>query len=223
MAIKICVLIPSYNVAKTIGSIVKDLKARGLAVYVVDDGSSDNTQAIAEAAGAAVIIHRKNMGKGASLRDGFERALRDGFDAVVVMDGDGQHKADDVGRFLKKAEGSDAAVFIGNRMSSASRMPYIRLATNRFMSSIISKVTGLYIPDSQCGFRLIKREVLDKIVLESSRYEIDSELILKAAHAGFKIESLPIQTVYQNEVSNINPVLDTLRFIALMIKAVLTK
>ena len=77
---------------------------------------------------------------------------------------------------------------------------------------------GQYVPDSQCGFRLIKRRVLERIKLESSRYEIESELIIKAARAGFKIESVPIKTVYQGESSRINPILDTLRFIRLMLR-----
>jgi len=214
MAAKISVLIPSYNEERTIGSIVRELKGRGMVVYVVDDGSTDDTASIAESAGAIVVKHEKNKGKGASLREGFRHILKKGFGAVLVMDGDAQHHPDDIDNFLKKMDDANADLVIGNRMNDLSSMPLIRIWTNRFMSGLISLVCGRCVPDSQCGFRLIKRNVLEGIELRSSNYEIESEMIIRAARAGFKIESAPIRTVYQDETSRINPVLDTLRFMA---------
>lgn len=213
-----CALIPSYNAAKTIGRIIKRVKDRGLVIYVVDDGSADDTATIAEAEGAIVVKHKVNRGKGASLREGFKHILKKNFDAVLIMDADNQHDAEDIDHFLKKMDSTGADIIIGNRMLDTSSMPYIRVVVNRFMSYVISKITGQSIPDSQCGFRLIKKEVLQRIVLESSRYEIDSEIIIKAARDNFKIESVPVKTLYQGEASRINPFLDTLRFIALLIK-----
>ena len=215
---KICVLIPSYNESKTIGRMVKDLRRLGLVVYVVDDGSSDKTAQIAHQEGAIVVTHETNKGKGASLREGFGHILKKNFDAVMVMDGDGQHDIKDVDSFVKVAEETNADMVIGNRMYDTTAMPYIRVCTNRFMSKLLSWMCKQYVPDSQCGFRLIKRQVLERVKLESSKYEIESELIIKAARAGFKIESVPIKTVYQGENSRINPILDTLRFIRLMLK-----
>lgn len=213
-----CVLIPSYNEAKTIGGIVKDLKKRGLTVYVVDDGSVDDTASIARIEGAVVVIHKKNKGKGASLREGFEHILKKDYTCVLVMDADNQHNLDDIDVFLKKMDETNADMVIGNRMLDTASMPRIRIAVNRFMSQVISKIAGQDIPDSQCGFRLIKREVLQKIRLESSNYEIESEMIVRAAREGFKIESVPAKTVYQDEKSRINPIIDTIRFIMLLIK-----
>lgn len=213
-----CVLIPSYNEARTIGGIVKALKARGLKSYVVDDGSTDGTGAIAEAEGAVVISHQRNKGKGASIRDGCARILRDGFGALIIMDGDGQHRIEDIGRFLKKAEEPGASMVIGNRMGDISSMPYIRILVNRFMSWAISRISGQAVQDTQCGFRLIKAEVLEAMKLESSNYEIESEMIIAAAKKGYKIESVPIETVYKNEMSRINPFFDTIRFFLLLIK-----
>ena len=212
------ILIPSYNEGKTIGGIVKALRSRNIVTYVIDDGSFDNTASVAEAEGAVVIKNVNNRGKGAALREGFKHILKEDFDAVLLMDGDGQHKVEDIDNFLKKMDNTGADILIGNRMLNASSMPYVRMQTNRFMSNLISRISGQHVPDSQCGFRLIKKEVLQKIRLESSNYDIESELIIKAARAGFKIESVPIETVYRGEKSKINPILDTLRFMRLLFK-----
>ena len=145
----ICALIPSYNEAKTIGGIVKEVRAQGLSVYVVDDGSSDDTAAVASEAGAIVIKNERNMGKGASLREGFKLILKDGCDAVVVMDGDNQHEAGSIPDFVYQAEVEGADMVIGNRMLDTKAMPYVRLNTNRFMSYILSKMCGQKIPDTR--------------------------------------------------------------------------
>lgn len=213
-----CILIPSYNEERTIGGIVRKLKERNFTVYVVDDGSSDSTADKAASDGAIVVKNGKNMGKGAALRIGFARILDEGrFDSVVIMDGDDQHDVNDIAQLTDKARESGADLVLGNRMQDTSRMPIIRIATNRFMSWLLSVMTGRDIPDTQCGFRLIKTELLKKIGLRSSNYDIDSEMILGAAKAGFKIDSAPIKTVYGNEKSKINPFVDTLRFIRLLI------
>lgn len=219
----ICVLIPSYNEARTIGHIVSELTQKGFIVYVVDDGSTDDTAGIAHARGAVVVKHKKNKGKGASLREGFRHIIKKGFDAVIVMDGDGQHLAADIGNFIEKMELTGADMVIGNRMLDVSLMPEDRKHTNRFMSFLISALSGQRIPDSQSGYRLIKREVLEKVNLKSSNFEIESEMIIRSSRAGFKIESVPIKTVYDDEKSKVNPVIDTLRFIAFAIKIILTK
>ncbi len=213
---KICVLIPSYNEAKTIGAIVKRLKDESFAVYVVDDGSTDATSQEARREGATVIRTEMNRGKGMALREGFDRVLKEGYEAVAVMDGDDQHDINDMNNLIEAMESRGADMVIGNRMKNTSSMPLIRVVVNRIMSGMISKISGQHVPDSQCGFRLIKREVLENIRLESAKYEIDSEIILRAAEHGFKIESVPIRTVYQNEKSRIDPVLDTIRFFAFL-------
>lgn len=215
---KICVLIPSYNEAKTIGGLIRNLKSRFKNIYVVDDGSRDNTASVAISEGAAVVVHEKNKGKGASLREGFKHIIKRGFNTVLIMDGDGQHDASDIDNFIKKMDESGADIIVGNRMLDTSSMPLMRIATNRFMSFIISRICGQRVPDTQCGFRLIKSDVLHKIDLKSSNYEIESEILLKAARNGFKIESVPIKTVYNNELSRINPFVDTIRFLSFLVK-----
>lgn len=212
------VLIPSYNEAKTIGGIIGDVTARGFRVYVVDDGSSDGTAAIAGGAGAVVIRNSRNMGKGAALREGFRRILRDGCDAVVIMDGDGQHEASSIADFVKEMDSSGADIVIGNRMADPGPMPYVRRQTNAFMSWLISRICGQEIPDTQCGYKLIKRRVLEDIKTDSSNFEIESELVIRACRKGFKIRSVPVRAIYGEEKSRINPIIDTLRFMAFIIK-----
>ncbi len=215
---KNCILIPSYNESRTIGAITKELKARGLTVYVVDDGSTDRTADIAALQGAVIIAHDKNKGKGASLIEGFDRILKENFDAVLVMDGDGQHAIDDVDSFFNKMAQTGADIVIGNRMLDTASMPLVRKITNKMMSRIISKMCKQTIPDTQCGFKLIKRNVLESIKFEFSNFEIESEILIKAAKNGFKIESVPVKTVYQGETSKIKPIFDTIRFLSFLFR-----
>jgi glycosyltransferase involved in cell wall biosynthesis len=214
---RICVLIPSYNEARTIGGIVSGLARLGLAAYVVDDGSTDETAGIAQKAGATVLRHDRNKGKGASLAEGFGRILKEGYDSVAVMDGDGQHSLDDIQVLMKRMDETGADIIIGSRMGETSEMPLVRVCANRFMSGVLSRIIGQRIPDSQSGFRLIKRRVLEGVRLDTSNYETESELLIKAGRAGFRIESAPIKTIYQGQKSRINPIIDTIRFIKLLI------
>lgn len=210
---KICVVIPAHNESKAIAGLVKEIKGQGLDVLVVDDGSSDNTDQIATLAGAVVLRSEVNEGKGVCLRKGFKYALANDFDAVITMDGDGQHLPQELPQFVRLANTSKGDVFVGNRMYKTKDMPFVRIATNRFMSWMISRLSGQKIPDSQCGFRLIRRRVLEIVELKTAKFEIETEILIKAARSGFKIEPVLIKTVYGGEKSRINPLVDTLRFI----------
>jgi glycosyltransferase involved in cell wall biosynthesis len=212
-----CVVIPTYNESKAIAGLITQIKKLGLEVIVVDDGSGDDTVNIAQISGAKVLRNEVNLGKGASLIKGYNFALGQGFDAVISIDGDGQHCPQDLMAFIQRAESSSAAIIVGNRMSSIKAMPWLRIMTNRIMSGLISLITKQNIPDTQCGFRLIKKEVLLKLNLSSAKYEIESEVLIKAARLGFKIDSIPIKTIYSGQKSQINPFVDTLRFCRFMI------
>jgi len=217
-----CVIIPTYNEAKTIRNLVESINKQNIETVVIDDGSSDRSASIAKEAGAVVLRNENNQGKGASLIRGFEYALKNDFDAVITMDGDGQHQTGDIPYFLRLAEYSKSGLFIGNRMHKASNMPLTRLVTNKFMSLFISHIMQQEIPDTQCGFRLIKKELLEKLNLSTSKYETESEILIQASHLGFKIESVPIKSIYLQEKSHINPLLDTLRFLRFIIRALWT-
>lgn len=216
-----CVIIPTYNESKQIARIISEIKAQGLDVVVIDDGSTDKTLLIAKDSGATVLRNQINQGKGASLIKGFDYALKANFDAVITMDGDGQHQPENIPYFLRLAQNSNSAIFIGNRMAKSKNMPWVRFLTNKFMSWLISCIIKQNIPDTQCGFRLIKKDILQRINLLTSKYETESEIIIKSARLGFKIESISISTLYMNEKSKINPFIDTLRFIRFIVRELL--
>ncbi|MBN1353132.1 MAG: glycosyltransferase family 2 protein [Candidatus Omnitrophica bacterium] len=219
-----CVLIPSYNEERHIGDIVRKIVGLGFEVFVIDDGSADNTGKIASENGASVTRHSTNLGKGASLKEGFDLILKTtDFDAVITMDGDGQHSPADIQKLIACAEKEDDDIIIGNRMAHTKNMPFVRLATNRFMSFLLSAICKQEIPDTQCGFRLIKRRVLEKIKLDSAKYDLESELLIKATTNNFQIGFVSIETIYTGQYSGIHPVKDTLRFFALLFKLYLKK
>jgi len=215
---KTCVIIPTLNEAKNIGQLVKQIREQNLEVLVVDDGSQDNTHEIAKKHGARVIRNPQNQGKGASLITGIEYVLKEDFHAVITMDGDGQHLVEDIPYFIRLAQYSNSSIIIGNRMHKPKNMPLSRLLTNKFMSWLISVIAKQYIPDTQCGFRLIKREVLEKIKLSTRKYEIESEVLIRGARLGYKIETVTIKSVYNGNKSQINPFVDTIRFIKFICK-----
>jgi glycosyltransferase involved in cell wall biosynthesis len=216
--LKTCVVIPGYNVADTIGKLVAAITARGLDVVIVDDGSKDDTAKTAKLAGATVISHARNRGKGNSIIDGIRYARSKNYAAVIFMDGDGQHDPRDLDKFLQSAKAQTAMIFTGNRLRKSKGMPLLRWLTNKIMSGLISALSGQKIPDTQCGYRLVKKEVLERVSLSSRNYEIESELLLKAARAGFKISSVPIRNIYAGQSSRINPFIDTLRFFKMVFR-----
>jgi len=218
----VCVIVPAYNEARDIAGVVKSIKELGLSVLVVDDGSVDHTAEIARNSGADILRNEINRGKGASLIAGFHYVLSGDFDAVITMDADGQHSPQDLPYFLQFAQEKNADIIIGNRMTKVKSMPLLRLATNKFMSWLISKIAKQKIPDTQCGFRFIKCSALRKMDLKTTKYEIESEVLIKASRLGLRIDSIPIRTIYQGEKSRINPIFDTVRFFKFIIKEILT-
>ena len=215
---KICVIIPAYNESANILNLIRDIKKYQLEMLVIDDGSTDSTFSIAKDAGVQAMLNFTNQGKGASLVKGFKYALENNFDAVITMDADGQHLAQDLPLFIEAANDPKIHIVLGNRMQNVEKMPFLRVVINKFMSWLISIITKQEIPDTQCGFRLIKKEVFKDVKLSTSKYETESELLIKASRLGFKIRSIPIRSIYGLEKSQINPFVDTLRFIRLIFK-----
>lgn len=215
----IAVLVPVFNGEKHLPGLLKDIRRYIKDIIIVDDGSTDKSALLAKQEGAFVIGLERNEGKGAAIRRGIDYLRNKDYDAVIMMDADAQHKPQEIPRFIESFERSQAGIIIGNRMQDASGMPAIRYLTNKTMSKIISRICRREIPDSQCGFRLIRKDLLKKIKLSSSNYEIESEILIKAAQAGFKIESVPITTIYREEKSYVNPIIDTFRFIKLLFHA----
>lgn len=216
---RVWVVIPAYNEKFSLAGIVDELKSENFSVLVVDDGSIDNTYELAKRKADFVIRNDKNLGKGMSLKKGIAYLLKEvEFDYLVTMDADGQHSPSELDKFLQEAEGG-ACFVVGNRMSNPIGMPKLRVITNKFMSWLISRIAGQRIPDTQCGFRLIKREVLEKVKIETNNFEIESEILIKAARLGFPIKSIPIKSIYFKSLhSRINPFIDTVRFIKFILQ-----
>ena len=212
------VILPAFNAARHLAAVIADIRRvdAALRILVVDDGSSDDTADVARAAGADLEVHPVNRGKGAALATGFAWALRERLGWVFTMDADGQHRPEEMAGFLAAAAGDDLDVIVGNRMEARSDMPWLREQTNLFTSWVVSRLAGVPIQDSQNGYRLFRVASLEGLVLRTSRYDTESEILVRLARRGCRIGSAPVSTVYGDEQSSINPVIDTGRFLRLV-------
>jgi len=214
---KIAAVIPAYQEKKHIGDVVRRTRDKIDNVLVVDDGSNDKTAERAREAGAEVIVHPQNRGKGEAIKTGLRHFLNRQFDWVFILDADGQHRPEEIDRFLAAAvSAAEPKLILGNRMNDVSSMPLVRRAVNRYMSKKISRVCRQDIPDTQCGFRMLHRQLIPDLLEGADRFEYESEMLIIASRKGFHIDSVSISTVYSDEVSSIHPVRDTLRFFKLM-------
>jgi len=220
-------VIPAYQDEKHIGDIARRTRKRLDHVLVVDDGSTDQTEERAREAGAEVIVHSQNKGKGEAIKTGLTHWLGNANSSndeqdrqimwVVLLDSDGQHLPEEIDRFLLAAASVDRPTFfIGNRMEDVARMPFVRRVVNRYMSNEISRVCGQKIPDTQCGYRMLHREIIPDMLQGGHRFDYETEALIMASRKGYTIESVPITTVYTDQVSKIHPVRDSFRFFKLM-------
>lgn len=220
---KTCLLLPAYNEAKTIGHIISEARTYIESIIVIDDGSTDGTAQIAREQDVVVLQHEVNRGKGMALRTGFEYALEHGYEIIITMDSDGQHEPADIPRFLARLRENNADILIGARVLERRRMPLHRRLNNKLISKVGSWLCGQKIVDFQSGFRLIKSNVLQSITLETVRYETESEFLIKAGRMGFRIETLPIRTIYGNEISNVKPLREMYLFTRMFFKNIYSR
>lgn len=205
-------LIPCYNEAGSIHTVVSQVQRHLPRILVIDDGSTDDTARLAAAAGAQVLKHPANRGKGAALRTGFHHLSNQGYSWVLTLDGDGQHDARDIPAFLAAAEAGQAHLVIGNRFVQAHRIPWLRRHANQWMTRRLAHRAGVPLADSQCGFRLIQLAALAQLSLHCDHFEVESEITLAFARAGHSIAFVPIQVIYHSSRSKIRPVRDTWRW-----------
>jgi glycosyltransferase involved in cell wall biosynthesis len=213
---RFCVVLPAFREARTIRSIVERILALPLPVVVVDDGSDDQTAIEAESAGAIVVRHSVNRGKGVALTTGFRWAHANGYEAAVTLDSDGQHDPGEIPHFIEAYQRTGIPVLIGNRMWNPVGMPWLRRWTNRTMSWLLSREMKRYVPDTQCGYRLIRCDLVPFVAARSERFAAESEILLRMAERGIRIDSVRIKTIYGEEKSRINPFSDTIRFIRML-------
>ena len=210
-------LIPAFNEAGPIGDVIRRAQPHVREVVVIDDGSTDATSAVARAAGATVLRHDLNRGKGAAIITGLDYLRQSSAQCGVFIDADGQHDPEALPAFLALAEQTGAGIVIGSRMTDTHSMPALRLWTNRFMSWLTGKLARQVIPDSQCGYRLLTRAILPDLHLATARFETETEMLIQAGRAGHKIVSVPIRTIYlPGRVSRIQPAGDGVRFFKLV-------
>lgn len=211
-----CVIIPGYREQGRIGPVVELVRNMVATVVVVDDGSDDDTAGEARSAGAVVLVHEVNRGKGAALDTGFRWAREEGYEFIIAMDADGQHAPEDIPAFIAEYRRNKVPVLIGNRMDNTVNMPLIRRWTNRTMSWLLSREMGQFVPDTQCGYRLYRCDVLEGVSCGSARFDAESEMLLALAGKGVRIGSVPIRVIYGDEKSKINPARDTVRFFRML-------
>jgi glycosyltransferase involved in cell wall biosynthesis len=200
---RILALIPGYQEGPRIAAVVEAARVH-LPVVVVDDGSTDDTAACAEAAGATVLRQIPNAGKGAALRAGFRRALGQGADAVVTLDADGQHDPAEIPRFLAAFEAGRPELVVGRR--DFAEMPPVRRLSNTLGGWVFSAAVGRRVADNQSGYRLIGRRLMTAL-LDSveSGFEFEVEMIARCIALGLPMTEVPIRTIYGGEPSHIRP------------------
>ncbi len=207
-------LIPALNEADNIGPIIEEVAAR-LPTLVIDDGSVDRTSELARSAGAEVIRHPRNLGKGAALRTGFAWALQRGFGAVLTLDADGQHDPRDMGTLLAAAGDHYSSLVIGER--TFSEMPWPRWWCAPLGAWLLSRALGRPMTDNQSGFRLIPSSFLESMQPSVDGYEMEVEMIGEAVRLGTPIVWVPIRTIYPDRrKAGFRPLLDTLRFVRMV-------
>ncbi len=206
-------VIPCFNEARTIAPLVATVRQYLPSVMVVDDGSTDDTSSLAGGAGAVVVRHQRNLGKGAALRTGLSLALKQGFEWALTLDGDGQHAPEDLPALLQCAGQTGASLVIGSRMEDARAIPWLRRQVNRWMSRRLSRLAGRRLPDTQCGLRLIHLGIWAALPLKTERFEVESETLMAFLAAGRRVEFVPVRVIRSSRSSHIHPVADSLRWL----------
>ncbi len=194
----VCVVIPAHNEEKTIETISRRVRSSGYSVIVVDDGSCDATAKKALSGGAEVISLPLNVGKGFAAKVGMDTARKRGFDALVLMDGDGQHDVEDITRIIEPIMNGSADIVVGCR-GQDERMPFIFRLGNRFLASVTRLLYQIDISDSQSGFRAMTLKAYDAVRWDSKKYDMESEMLVKAGKKHLKYKEIPIKTIYDNK------------------------
>jgi glycosyltransferase involved in cell wall biosynthesis len=213
MSEKVLAIIPALNAERTVPRVIEAARQQIEPVVVIDDGSSDRTGDVARAAGATVLRHDVNRGKGAALKTGFRWARENGYDGVITLDADGQHLPSEIPKFLGQRETGGEDLIIGGRAHLFGQMLPRRRNANRFSAWCIAKCSGVPITDSQSGFRFYSSRLIDGIQLHTNGFDMESEVIVRAGRGGYRIVTIPIELGFVDglSTSHYKPLKDTLR------------
>jgi glycosyltransferase involved in cell wall biosynthesis len=207
---RILALIPAYNEGRRVAEVVNGARAH-LPALVVDDGSTDDTAARAEAAGATVLRQVPNQGKGVALRTGFRYALDEVYDAAITLDADAQHDPAEIPTFLDLYAARQPDLIIGER--TFAQMPFPRNVSNTIGRWLFSWALGQRVRDNQSGYRLISRRLMEATLASREQgFEFEVEMIVICARNGYALAGVPIRTIYEGEKSHIKPIPQTIRF-----------
>ncbi|HEX4600600.1 MAG TPA: glycosyltransferase family 2 protein [Gemmatimonadales bacterium] len=199
----VAVVIPAYQAAATLADLVRRTTRAvpRATVYVVDDGSTDGTGERGREAGARVLAHPVNRGKGAALATGIGAALADGAQVIVTLDADGQHAPEDIARLTAPLAAGQADLVLGARARAGS-MPFGRRATNWLSAALASRIGGTVVPDAQTGFRAMTRRAAAAVQPVERRYDFETAFLLDALTRGLVVRSVPVPTVYAGAPSH---------------------
>ena len=206
MSILAC--IPAFNEGKVIGEVIKKCLKFSDQVVVCDDGSTDDTYEIADAAGAHVIRHDVNIGKGEALRTLFKFAIHSKNDIVVTIDGDGQFLPEEIPKLVSDIEEKKSDIVIGYRFDDATDMPNYRRFGNKMLDKMANMVTELSVSDSQSGYRAYSKDVIEKLNFNIKGFGADVEILIDAANKGFRISEQKVTVIYNtgSDTSTKNPI-----------------
>jgi glycosyltransferase involved in cell wall biosynthesis len=216
--VRVCALIAAFNEEETIAAVVAGVLRHVRDVVVVDDGSTDRTGERAAAAGARLVRHSRNQGKGTAIRTGLAHVLGGPHSHVLFIDGDLQHDPDDIPMLLAAGERADCDLVIAERAFAKGSMPTARFYSNRIGSRILSAFIGTEVADSQCGFRLVRGDRLREIHLTATGYEIETEMLIKLVRRHASLCRVSIAARYQGSRSKLRSVRDTFRTCMLAVR-----
>jgi UDP-N-acetylglucosamine---dolichyl-phosphate N-acetylglucosaminyltransferase len=215
----ICALIAAYNEARHVGAVVAATLSHVDHVVVVDDGSSDGTDKEAAAAGATVLRQESNRGKGSALRLGLAHVLAGPYTHVLFLDGDGQHDPAEIPKLTGRIAHGGGDFVLAERELNPDAMPPARYYSNVIGSWILSRFIGAEVSDSQSGFRLIRSDLLRRARLTGSKYEIETEMLIKLVRAGARVERVTVRRLqYAGAQSKMRPFRDTFRTCMLAVR-----